>query len=75
MLIVGLLVFTVMVLPISIAFYSEDQLKPAWLTINTIVDFLFISDIIINFRTGIVSADRPDSVSHKYDRCSTITQA
>lgn len=62
MLIVILLIFTVAVLPISIAFYSEDQLKPAWLTINCLVDTLFMSDIFVNFRTGIFSEDLPDQV-------------
>ena len=50
----SLLVFTVIVLPVSIAFYSEDQLKPEWLTINLLVDCLFASDIVINFRTGVI---------------------
>lgn len=61
-LVVCLLLFTVIVLPVSIAFYSEDQTKPVWLTINTLVDILFITDIVINFRTGIASTDNPDIV-------------
>ena len=63
MLIVILLMFTVAVLPISIAFYGEDQMKPAWLTINTLVDTLFMSDLVVNFRTGIFSEDIPDQVN------------
>lgn len=59
-----LLMFTVIVLPVSIAFYSEDQTKSLWLTLNALVDFLFFMDIIINFRTGIASTDNPDIVSH-----------
>ena len=51
------------VLPVSIAFYSEDQTEPVWLTLNTIIDVLFITDIFINFRTGIASTDNPDVVS------------
>ena len=65
-LIVILLLFTVIVLPVSIAFYSEDQTKPLWLTLNALVDFLFITDIIINFRTGIASTDNLDIVSHDH---------
>ena len=57
-----LLMFTVTVLPISIAFYSDQQLKPAWLTVNTIVDTLFITDVIINFRTGIYTPDSTKEV-------------
>lgn len=67
--VVILLIFTVIVLPVSIAFYSEDQTQPVWLTINSIVDILFITDIVINFRTGIASSDNPDIV-----RCSTYFQ-
>ena len=64
--VVILLIFTVIVLPVSIAFYSEDQTEPVWLTINSIVDILFITDIVINFRTGIASSDNPNIV-----RCNT----
>ena len=62
-LVVVLLMFTVIVLPVSIAFYSEDQTEPQWLTLNTLVDFLFMTDIVINFRTGIASTQNPDIVS------------
>lgn len=51
-----LLIFTVTVLPVSIAFFS-DNIDPGWLSVNSIVDTLFIMDMIINFRTGIVSLD------------------
>ena len=52
-----LLIFTVTILPVSIAFYSEDQLNPEWLTINIMVDFLFLTDVFVNFRTGVHSSD------------------
>ena len=52
-----LLIFTVTVLPVSIAFYSEQQLNPEWLAINIIVDSLFLSDVIVNFRTGVFAPD------------------
>lgn len=47
-----LLCVTVTVLPVSIAFY--DELNPGWLTVNIITDTLFILDIVVNFRTGIL---------------------
>ena len=47
-----LLCITVTVLPVSIAFY--DELNPGWLTVNIITDTLFILDIVVNFRTGIL---------------------
>ena len=62
--VVVLLIFTVIVLPVSIAFYSEDQTEPVWLSLNAIIDVLFITDIIINFRTGIASTDNPENVSN-----------
>ncbi len=61
-LVVLLLLFTVTILPISIAFYSNDQLKPEWLTVNIIVDTLFLTDIVVNFRTGLM-VDETESVS------------
>ena len=47
-----LLCVTVTVLPVSIAFY--DELNPGWLTVNIITDTLFILDIVVNFRTGLL---------------------
>ena len=59
---VFLLIFTVIVLPVSITFFG-DKFDPRWLAINSIVDTLFFMDICINFRTGIVTADAiPDQV-------------
>ncbi len=62
MLVVLLLLFTVTILPVSIAFYSNDQLEPEWLTVNIIVDTLFLTDIVVNFRTGLM-VDETESVS------------
>ncbi len=42
------------VLPVSIAFYSDDQMQPEWLTISIAVDVLFITDVFVNFRTGFI---------------------
>ena len=47
-----LLCVTVTVLAVSIAFY--DELNPSWLTVNIITDTLFILDIVVNFRMGIL---------------------
>ena len=60
---VFLLIFTVTVLPVSITFFGAD-VDYKWLGVNTVVDVLFLSDIVINFRTGVVSADAaPDHVN------------
>ena len=49
-----------MVLPVSIAFYGNDVLEPHWLSINIIVDFLFVVDIIVIFRTGLIDKRMPN---------------
>ncbi len=67
-LVVMLLLFTVAVLPVSIAFYSDDQLRPEWLSVNILVDVLFLSDIVVNFRTGIMTTDT-ETVIHSHILC------
>ena len=56
-----LLIFTVTV---SIAFYSEEQLNAEWLTINIIVDFLFLTDVFVNFGTGVSFSQLTPGVCH-----------
>ena len=66
---VFLLVFTITVLPVSITYFGEglDTMNSWAVSINSVVEVLFIADIIINFRTGIVSAyATPDYVSRSY---------
>ena len=64
------------VLPVSIAFYGDDQLNPHWLAVNIIVDTLFLSDIIVTFRTGIISTSLPEGVSQSpsvaYIECQSV---
>ena len=58
-----LLVFTITVLPVSITYFG-GEVDYEWVSVNSLVDILFIADIIINFRTGVVSADViPDYVT------------
>lgn len=60
---VMVLMFTVIILPVGLAFYSEDQLKPEWIVINIFVDSVFLADIIVTFRTVRVSKITDDKVS------------
>ena len=55
-----LLLSNMILLPVAIAFFSEDFMEPGWLTFNCISDTFFILDIIINFRTGVIG-DEPGS--------------
>ena len=50
-------------LPVGLAFYSDEQLEPQWVTINITVDFIFLLDIVVIFRTGITFNKSPERVS------------
>lgn len=49
------LILTCFVTPIRIAFYTSDELH--WKVINYIIDFLFLSDIIVIFNTAYYDDD------------------
>ncbi|KAK3732807.1 hypothetical protein QZH41_017708 [Actinostola sp. cb2023] len=51
----------VLLLPVNIAFLSDD-LSIHWLVINGISDLFFIIDIFLNFRTGLVDPNNKDEV-------------
>jgi hypothetical protein len=53
--IISVLVFTLILLPVGLAFYSEDQLEPQWLVPNITVDCIFMLDILVIFRTIRIS--------------------
>ena len=51
----------VLLLPVSIAFVDED-LSPSWLALNCVSDAVFIVDIFLNFRTGVIDFNRQEEV-------------
>lgn len=51
----------VILLPVNIAFLSND-LSLHWLILNGISDFIFIVDIFLNFRTGLVDPNNQEEV-------------
>ncbi|KAJ7382051.1 Potassium/sodium hyperpolarization-activated cyclic nucleotide-gated channel 3 [Desmophyllum pertusum] len=51
----------VILLPVSISFLSDD-LSLHWLILNGISDSIFIVDIVLNFKTGIVDPNNQDEV-------------
>eukprot|EP00924_Labyrinthula_sp_SR-Ha-C_P009654 maker-scaffold_22-snap-gene-2.52-mRNA-1 protein AED:0.40 eAED:0.41 QI:0/0/0/1/1/1/2/0/611 len=50
-----LVLYTTFTLPFVLAFYSEDGVSSAYETFTFVVDLFFLLDILIQFRTGIVS--------------------
>ena len=51
----------VLLLPVGIAFVNADA-SPGWLSLNCISDAIFITDIFLNFRTGIIDFNRQEEV-------------
>ena len=51
----------VILLPVSIAFLSDD-LSLHWLILNGLSDFIFLVDICLNFKTGIVDPNNQEEV-------------
>ncbi|XP_015791289.1 potassium/sodium hyperpolarization-activated cyclic nucleotide-gated channel 2 isoform X2 [Tetranychus urticae] len=56
-----LLVANLIVLPVAISFFNDD-LSTRWIAFNCLSDTIFILDIIVNFRTGIMNPDLPEQV-------------
>lgn len=48
---------TLLILPINIAFYTQAEDMGAWTPVNLVFDLIFLLDILLNFRTGIVEHD------------------
>ena len=51
-----LLITNVIVLPVAIAFFSEEINSARWIIFNVISDAFFLFDIVVNFRTGKISS-------------------
>ncbi len=49
-----LLITNVIVLPVAIAFFSDEINSARWIIFNVISDAFFLFDIVVNFRTGLV---------------------
>lgn len=54
-LMVIVLISTLVVLPIQLAFYSDDMYDKEWMSMNLLMDTIFMLDIIINFRTAYIN--------------------
>ena len=55
----GLLVVNMCVLPVAISFFYQDT-SISWVVFNSVCDALFLADIILNFRTGVLAHGTPN---------------
>jgi hypothetical protein len=49
-----LLIANVIILPVAISFFNDNWSHTGLLSFNLISDSLFLLDIIVNFRTGLL---------------------
>lgn len=51
-----LMMGNLIVLPVGITFFRDEN-TPSWIIFNVVSDTLFMVDLVLNFRTGIVKED------------------
>ncbi|KAK2718797.1 potassium/sodium hyperpolarization-activated cyclic nucleotide-gated channel 3-like isoform X2 [Artemia franciscana] len=56
-----LLVANLIILPVAISFFNDD-LSTQWIVFNCLSDTIFMIDIVVNFRTGIMQQDNSEQV-------------
>ncbi|XP_022173768.1 potassium/sodium hyperpolarization-activated cyclic nucleotide-gated channel 2 isoform X3 [Myzus persicae] len=56
-----LLVANLIILPVGISFFNDD-FDTRWIIFNCLSDTIFLVDIIVNFRTGILQTDNSEQV-------------
>ncbi|CAK9299988.1 unnamed protein product [Gordionus sp. m RMFG-2023] len=56
-----LLAANLIILPVTITFFNND-LSIYWLVFNCFSDTMFLLDIVVNFRTGIMPADKTEHI-------------
>ncbi|VUZ40380.1 unnamed protein product, partial [Hymenolepis diminuta] len=61
LLMLTLLIANLIILPVAISFFNDD-LRPQWVVFNTVSDTVFIADIVVKFRTGIITNDYADDI-------------
>uniref|UniRef100_A0A1B0FLN3 Ion transport N-terminal domain-containing protein n=1 Tax=Glossina morsitans morsitans TaxID=37546 RepID=A0A1B0FLN3_GLOMM len=54
-----LLVANLIILPVAISFFNDD-LSTRWIAFNCLSDTIFLIDIVVNFRTGIMQQDNAE---------------
>ncbi len=72
-----LMMGNLIILPVGITFFRDEN-TPSWIIFNVVSDTLFMVDLVLNFRTGIIKEDNteilldPRSVE-AFVRCVLIT--
>ncbi|ESO10035.1 hypothetical protein HELRODRAFT_72757 [Helobdella robusta] len=56
-----LLLANLIILPVIISFFGDD-LKTHWIVFNSVSDTVFLTDLLFNFRTGIIADNYADEV-------------
>ncbi|VDM17228.1 unnamed protein product [Hydatigera taeniaeformis] len=56
-----LLIANLIILPVAISFFYDD-LRAHWIVFNSVSDAVFIADIAVKFRTGIITNDYADEI-------------
>ncbi|VVC43365.1 Hypothetical protein CINCED_3A007854 [Cinara cedri] len=56
-----LLVANLIILPVGISFFNDD-FDTRWIIFNCLSDTIFLVDIIVNFRTGVLQPDNSEQV-------------
>lgn len=54
-----LMMGNLIVLPVGITFFREEN-TPSWIIFNVVSDTLFMVDLVLNFRTGIIKEDNTE---------------
>lgn len=69
-----LLVANLIVLPVAISFFNDD-LSARWIAFNCLSDTIFLLDIVVNFRTGIMNQDNSEQVCKLLISLLSVTYA
>ncbi|XP_068591358.1 potassium/sodium hyperpolarization-activated cyclic nucleotide-gated channel 2-like [Cebidichthys violaceus] len=66
-----LMMGNLIILPVGITFFRDEN-TPSWIIFNVVSDTLFMVDLVLNFRTGIIKEDNteilldPRAIRQKY---------
>lgn len=56
-----LMMGNLIILPVGITFFKDEN-TPPWIIFNVVSDTLFLVDLVLNFRTGIVKEDSTEII-------------
>jgi hypothetical protein len=64
--IITLAVYQAVTIPISIAFAPDDFSSPTMKTIDSLIDLVFVMDIVLNFRTSFIESVNGEEILDPY---------